>query len=154
VRVESPPARIEIRRSVIDALAAHAREEAPNECCGLLVGSPGRVERAVRARNLEASPRRYRVDPEDHFAAIRSARSAGESVLGVYHSHPTSPPTPSPSDLDGATYLELLYLIVRPGGPGREPDVRAYRLESAGAIDAPGAPSSWNFTRVELVTIP
>ena len=45
-------------------MLAHAREEAPRECCGLLVGKGDAVERSVRARNLDARPTRYLIDPD------------------------------------------------------------------------------------------
>jgi proteasome lid subunit RPN8/RPN11 len=93
----------------------HAREEAPNECCGLLVGRRGVVERSVRARNLQPGPTRYLIDPADHFGAIRTARSQGQRVIGAYHSHPSSAPAPSESDLAEASGgRDFLYVIVSP----------------------------------------
>jgi len=102
-----PSARAEMLR--------HAREEAPNECCGLLVGRRGKVESAVRAGNLESSATRYLIDPADHFAAMRTARLNGQRVIGAYHSHPASAPTPSDSDIAEATGgRDFLYVIVSP----------------------------------------
>ena len=66
-----------VRASVLRDIAAHARQAAPDECCGLLIGTGARVESAHPALNLHRSPTRYLVDPADHFAAIRSARQAG-----------------------------------------------------------------------------
>lgn len=123
---------LRIRQSVVDDLFAHAREEFPNECCGLLIGAPGLLTRAVRARNVWASPTRYLIDPADHFAAIRAARAEGLSVLGAYHSHPASGPAPSDTDIAEATSPSFVYLIVSPGGevPGA---VRAFYLASGQA---------------------
>jgi proteasome lid subunit RPN8/RPN11 len=119
---------LEIASAVLDAVHAHALEAWPNECCGLLIGTSSRIERALRARNLEDSPTRFVVDPADHFAALRSARGDGRDVVGVYHSHPSSPPTPSETDLAEAAYSEFVYLIVTPARDGRPPETRAYRL--------------------------
>lgn len=114
-----------VRRAVLD----HARRAAPNECCGLLIGAAAgadtRIVRAWPARNLRRSPNRYLVDPADHFAAIRSARRAGLAVVGAYHSHPASPPTPSATDTEEADDPGLLYVIASPAPAA----VRAYRLE-------------------------
>lgn len=108
-----------------DEMLRHARDEAPNECCGLLIGRPGAIERVQRARNLSASPTRYEIDPRDHFAAVRTARSLGRQVIGAYHSHPATAPVPSPSDISEASGdAEFLYVIVSPN----ERDVRAYYL--------------------------
>jgi proteasome lid subunit RPN8/RPN11 len=119
--------RVTLPQPVIDQMLAHARQEAPNECCGLLVGRRGVVESAVRARNLEASPSRYLIDPQDHFAAMKDARARGMFVVGAYHSHPSGPPTPSASDIAEASGgSEFLYVIVLPGTRG----VTAYFLKN------------------------
>jgi proteasome lid subunit RPN8/RPN11 len=118
---------IEIYPDVLAAVIEHARQDAPLECCGLLVGVPGRVEEGVRTRNVRASERAYLIDPVEHLAVMKRVRGAGRAVLGAYHSHPRSPAIPSPTDLAEAHYEEFLYLIVSLADPAA-PDVRAYRL--------------------------
>jgi proteasome lid subunit RPN8/RPN11 len=113
--------------SAREAMIAHARDEAPLECCGLLLGAPGVVEEAVRARNLRRSRTSYLVDPADHFALIRRARKEGRTIVGAYHSHPRSPAVPSPVDLREAQFPDFLYVIVSLVD-SRAPDVRGYRL--------------------------
>jgi [CysO sulfur-carrier protein]-S-L-cysteine hydrolase len=111
---------------VVADILAHAREEAPHECCGLLVGRADAVVRAVRARNLSGVQTRYLVDPRDHFRALRSARADHLEVVGAYHSHPASSPVPSETDVsDAASGPEFLYLIVSL----LNDDVRAYRID-------------------------
>lgn len=132
---------VQIRAAACEAIARHAQDEAPNECCGLLIGHATRVELAVRARNLTPSPNRYLVDPSDHFAAIRLARARGANLVGAYHSHPASPPVPSPTDLSEALYTEFLYLIVSLADSDST-SLRGYRLTDG------------NFREVPLVTVP
>ena len=121
---------VHMPRAVRDAVLDHARRTLPNECCGLLIGRAAgadtRISRAWPARNLRRSPTRYLIDPADHFAAIRAARGAGFSVVGAYHSHPTSPPSPSATDEREAEDTALLYVIASPA----QADVRAYRLDA------------------------
>ena len=112
--------------AVRDAVVAHARDAAPAECCGLLVGSPSVIMSAVPARNLADSPSRFLIDPQDHIRARRIARAAGLDVVGFYHSHPRSAPEPSPADVAEASYPNHLYLIV--GLAGEAADVRLYRF--------------------------
>ena len=108
-------------------MVAHARAEAPRECCGLLIGKGESVVRSVRARNLDAQATRYLIDPEDHFAAIRSARAEGLEVIGAYHSHPSSAPVPSATDIAEANSgSDFLYVIVSLVNE----DVRAYRIDA------------------------
>ena len=123
---------VRIAQNVIDDMLAHARQEAPNECCGLLIGGRRLIERSVRARNRETVPTRYLIDPEDHLAAIHAARAGNSKVVGAYHSHPASPPSPSPSDIAEATggsdFIYVIVSLVTSGG-----EVFAYRLKN-GAV--------------------
>lgn len=116
---------ITIPIAVVSDMLAHAREEAPRECCGLLVGRETSIVRSVRARNIHAKATRYLIDPEDHFAAIRSARAERLDVVGAYHSHPSGTPVPSATDIAEAdSGRDFLYLIVSLIGD----DVRGYRI--------------------------
>jgi proteasome lid subunit RPN8/RPN11 len=112
----------------IEAIVAHAREAAPDECCGLLVGGPGEIVEALRARNVAADPSsRFVVDPKDHIDRRREARGRGLDVVGFYHSHPRSPAAPSERDRSEAGYPGHLYAIVSlAAGP---PDLALFRLE-------------------------
>jgi proteasome lid subunit RPN8/RPN11 len=121
---------LRIGTAAFETIIEHARESLPNECCGLLIGAGTQIERAHRSHNLESSATRFLIDPRDHVDAIRAARASGLVVLGVYHSHPSSAATPSPSDLAEASYSEYLYLIVSLRvSPA---DVRLFRLENGG----------------------
>jgi proteasome lid subunit RPN8/RPN11 len=113
-------------RAVRDDVIAHAREMAPAECCGLLVGSAREIVAAVRAANLADNPSRFLIDPKDHIRARREARARGLDVVGFYHSHPHSDARPSPTDLAEASYENSLYAIV--GLTGEAVDVRLYRF--------------------------
>jgi proteasome lid subunit RPN8/RPN11 len=77
-------------------LAAHARGEAPNEACGLIVLRDGLAERYVRGRNTLSSPYRYQleVDPEAWFLEDEGFE------LAVFHSHPETEPRPSRTDVE------------------------------------------------------
>jgi proteasome lid subunit RPN8/RPN11 len=75
-------------------LKAHAEDEAPNECCGVLVFRDGVAERYVRGRNALASPYRYEleIDPDVWFLEDDGYE------LAVFHSHPETEPRPSRTD--------------------------------------------------------
>ena len=113
------------------ALIDHARREAPDECCGLLIGKGSTVTEAHPARNNVASGSRFQINPADHFVAIRKARAAGLEVLGAYHSHPTSSALPSASDLAEASEVAPVMVIVSLTPPA--PVVRAFLLERGGS---------------------
>jgi len=117
-----------VRRTALDDVVSHARETAPAECCGVLLGLEGIVVEARRTRNLATDVNRFLIDPKDHIDARRAARPRRLDVVGFYHSHPRSAAIPSPTDLAEASYPDHLYLIV--GLAGDEPDARLYRLEA------------------------
>jgi proteasome lid subunit RPN8/RPN11 len=118
---------IRIRTDVLDAIGAHARHEAPNECCGLLVGAADLIDEAVPAANTLADASRYEIDPAAHIALNRRLRGTGRVVIGAYHSHPRSPAVPSLRDLAEAHYPDFVWLIVSLAGDA--PDYRAYRID-------------------------
>jgi [CysO sulfur-carrier protein]-S-L-cysteine hydrolase len=118
---------IEVHAPALAAMIDHARQDAPLECCGLILGEGGRVDESVAMRNARASEKAYLIDPAEHLAVLKRARAEGRAVLGAYHSHPRSPAVPSPTDLAEAHYEEFLYVIVSLADPA-SPDVRGYRL--------------------------
>jgi proteasome lid subunit RPN8/RPN11 len=101
-----------VPRRIYDELLAHAREDAPNECCGLIGGSDGAAATVYRAQNAEASPLRYNLDPQDQFRIMSEMDEAGEELVGIYHSHTQSPAYPSQTDINLAAYPDAIYLIV------------------------------------------
>ena len=85
-----------IPAEVRSALVEHAQAELPNEACGLLVLSDGVAERLVPGRNRAGSPYRFEleVDSETWFLEDEGYE------LAVFHSHPSSPPRPSRTDVE------------------------------------------------------
>jgi proteasome lid subunit RPN8/RPN11 len=125
-----PPLRIPA--DVLVAVVAHARAEAPLECCGLLAGSAdGRVSLHFPIRNDLASPTEYLTNARDLLAASKAVRAAGVEVLAFYHSHPASAPVPSAKDVAGNYWGgTVVHVIVGLAGP--EADVRAWDITEAG----------------------
>jgi proteasome lid subunit RPN8/RPN11 len=131
---------LRITSAAFDAIVVHAREAAPRECCGLLIGVGAQIESAHPSRNIDPSAGRFLIDPHDHFAAIRAAREGGRQVVGVYHSHPSTPARPSASDLADASYAEYAYVIISLASD--LPDVRVFRLHAGAFVEEPMQVSS------------
>ena len=113
-----------------DELVSHAREEAPNECCGYLRAERGAVREVFRSKNLRASPYGYELDAPSLLAANQLDDDGFD--VGIYHSHPRSPAEPSQTDINLAYYPHWAYLIVSLAGD--EPQVRAWRIAD-GRVD-------------------
>ncbi|MFW6182007.1 MAG: M67 family metallopeptidase [Spirochaetota bacterium] len=132
----------------------HARQEAPLEACGLLAGKGSRVERLYRMKNADRSSEHYSMQPEEQFKVVKDIRNAGLHMLGIYHSHPHSPPRPSAEDIKMALTPGVAYVIVSLMRP-EDPEVRGYLIDEGTVreipvrIGEPDAPRQTNAGPVE-----
>jgi proteasome lid subunit RPN8/RPN11 len=111
-----------ISAEVRSALVEHAEAESPNEACGLIALRGGVAERYIPARNTAASPYRFELDvePEAWFLEDEGYE------LAVFHSHLSSPPRPSRTDIENIGLWErrpYVILTVRTG------ELAAWRIQ-------------------------
>ena len=134
----SGPFRLVIPRALYDAMLAHARAELPAECCGLLAGKVdagfGRVTQHLPLINALTSPTEYESDPRSMFVAHKAMRAAGTEILAVYHSHPSTDPSPSRRDRERSYSDQIVNIII--GLRRVEPKVRGWWLMADGAREA------------------
>ena len=135
-----------IPKPIYEQLLEHAREDAPNECCGLIGGRDGAATTLYRAANAEASPLRYRIADQEVFDIRKEIEEKGEDLVAIYHSHTGSPAYPSQTDInlafwewskDGATERALawpgtIYLIASLA-EGEEP-LRGFDITEAAEV--------------------
>jgi len=104
---------MKIPQSIIDELIKQARQDAPNETCGYLLGTAdGNVTENYWMENIDHSPEHFSFAPKDQFAALKYARSRGLKILANWHSHPASPSRPSAEDLRLANDPTIRYAIL------------------------------------------
>ena len=126
---------MKISQQLIDEMVAHAREDLPNECCGMIGGRDGEATRVVRVENAAASPLRYEMDPQAQYDALKAFEDAGEELVAIYHSHTRSAAYPSQTDVNEAVmWPEQVYVIVSLEN-GDAPDVKAYWLKGMKIAD-------------------
>ena len=102
-----------IPQNIIDDLIAQARQDAPNESCGYLLGTAdGEVTENYWMENIDHSPEHFSFAPREQFAALRYAREHGLTILANWHSHPASPSRPSQEDLRLANDPTIRYAIL------------------------------------------
>jgi len=119
---------VKISRALVDEMVAHAREDLPNECCGMIGGRDGVATSVVRVENAAASPLRYEMDPQGQFDALKRIEDGGDELVGIYHSHTRSAAYPSQTDVNEARmWPEQVYVIVSLEDE-EAPDVKAYDL--------------------------
>jgi proteasome lid subunit RPN8/RPN11 len=112
---------------MVDEMVAHARAEAPNECCGMIGARDGTATSIHRARNAEESPLRYVIHPTDQLRIMEEIETRGEELAAIYHSHTGSPAYPSQTDINLAeNWPDPLYVICSLADS--EPEVRAFAI--------------------------
>jgi len=114
-----------------DIIIAHALREAPNECCGVLLGRAGRIERCVAMKSDLPSPDAYLMNPEQQIEVFAEMTQQGRELLGIYHSHPKGPAEPSGADLQLAFHPEAAYVMISLAD-ATHPELRAFRLRGGG----------------------
>ncbi len=125
-----------IAQGLIDEMVAHAREDLPNECCGMVGGRDGEATEVVRVTNSAASPLRYEMDPQGQYNALKAIEDGGNELLAIYHSHTKSAAYPSQTDVNQAVaWPEQIYVIVSLADEDA-PDVKAYLLKDLKIADA------------------
>ena len=128
---------VRIAHSFVEEMVAHAKDDLPNECCGILAGPEGEVARSFRMTNVEASPFRFSMDPGELVRVDGEAGDQGWELLAIYHSHTGSPAYPSDTDvrIAGGTaelWPDTRYVLVSLMDP-ETPDVRIFRI-SGGVV--------------------
>jgi proteasome lid subunit RPN8/RPN11 len=124
-----------ISQSLIDEMVAHAREDLPNECCGMIAGTDGVATAVHRVANAAASPLRYEMDPQEQYDVWKAIENDGKELLAIYHSHTKSAAYPSQTDVNQAVaWPEQIYVIVSLQDPDA-PDVKAYLLKDLRIAD-------------------
>lgn len=128
---------VRLSQAHLDAMIGHALEDAPIECCGFLAMKGGVVTSIQRARNKEASPYRFSIDPLETKRAEEAMDSRGEELAGFYHSHTGSEARPSPTDIRMMSALfgpPYVHFVI--GVADRErPVARVFYIEDGAAIE-------------------
>jgi [CysO sulfur-carrier protein]-S-L-cysteine hydrolase len=128
---------MDVSAELLAQVLAHAHEEAPNECCGVLAVEPGHSEngqsrRAVRvhrAVNTAASPLRFEIDGREVLRLLDQIEGDGLSLGAIYHSHTRTAPYPSQTDINFAAHWPGVEWVIVGLTDGAEPEVRSYLID-------------------------
>jgi proteasome lid subunit RPN8/RPN11 len=104
---------VQIPYPIARQIADHAQSNYPDEVCGLLAGIGQEIYRAIPVTNIGDTPRtHYQMNPSEQITALKTIDADSLEWLGIYHSHPKSPPIPSPTDIADTTDYSLIHIIV------------------------------------------
>ena len=129
---------MKISQRLVEEIVAHAREDLPNECCGMVGGADGEAKTVYRTKNAFASPLRFEIEPKDlngiYYGEIPER---GEELLAIYHSHTKTPAYPSQTDVNLAenSWPEAIWIIISLKDED-SPDVQGYWLQDKKVADA------------------
>ncbi|MGF1667638.1 MAG: M67 family metallopeptidase [Acidimicrobiia bacterium] len=109
-----------------EAMLRHALSCLPEEACGLIAGDgEGAIRMVYPLTNAQRSRVAFTIDPVEHFRALQHADRNGWELIGAFHSHPTSEPYPSPTDIAQAAEPDWLHIVI---GLRPEPELRMFRI--------------------------
>jgi len=127
---------LDISPQQLQEIVAHALEEAPNECCGVVavpIGERGHERaRAMcvrRARNIHKHPKRFEIDGKDAVKAVLEFEAQGWEIGAIYHSHTHTPPVPSQTDSNFAVNWPDVEWIIVGLSDHAAPELRSYLIE-------------------------
>jgi proteasome lid subunit RPN8/RPN11 len=119
---------VELPRHIVNQLLEQALSTPDTEICGLIAGLDGHPTDCYPVANVSTQPQcQFQLDPAQQIAALRRMREQGETLFAIYHSHPSTPATPSVADMQQASYPDALYLIISLHTTGTL-QMRGYRL--------------------------
>jgi proteasome lid subunit RPN8/RPN11 len=129
---------LSIRRTLLNAVIAHARADHPDEACGVIAGPAGtdRPERVIPMTNAERSPTFYRFDSMEQLRVWREMDARDEEPVVIYHSHTATRAYPSRTDVSLAGEPGAHYLLVSTREPD-ETEVRSFRIVDGTVAEEP-----------------
>lgn len=128
---------INISAQIKEAMEQHAQAGLPNEACGLFAGKTEGDATTITdfypMQNAANSVELYYFDPKEHMAVEKKADEAGNSIVGVMHSHTYTAAYPSPTDVKDAGNFDPFggwhYIIVTL--QHETPELRSFRIVDA-----------------------
>lgn len=107
------PEEIEIPRPLVNQMFQHAQSSPKKEVCGLIASKNGNPTSCYPIKNIASTPQfRFRMDAKEQIQSMKIMRENHQELFAIYHSHPTSVPVPSETDLKEITYPEAMYIII------------------------------------------
>jgi proteasome lid subunit RPN8/RPN11 len=107
---------LRIKKADYEKIVAHARENLPEEACGLIAGTRDGDSKEIRKvyllTNIDHTNEHFSIDPREQLEAVKDMRANDLALLGNWHSHPESPARPSEEDKRLAYDPTVSYLIL------------------------------------------
>jgi proteasome lid subunit RPN8/RPN11 len=119
---------VKIPNIIFQEMVEHAKREWPLECCGILGGKENTVQKAYKLQNVEKSPIRYLMSPQEQWEVFENIEKESMEMIAIYHSHPHTIPFPSETDVKMAFYPEVSSVIISLKEE-KNPVVKAFKID-------------------------
>jgi proteasome lid subunit RPN8/RPN11 len=124
---------LKIGQNLVDAMVAHARQDHPDEACGVIAGPAGsdNPQRFIPMINAARSPTFYEFDSSDLLKLYRELDANDEDPVVIYHSHTATQAYPSRTDVSYASEPFAHYVLIstRETGTADGPyEFRSFRI--------------------------
>lgn len=123
-----------LKREFLEQIIAQSKRELPNECCGILAGKEGKVEKVYEMTNTDKNPSTFFMEPKEQLKVMKEIRNLSLEMVGIYHSHVSSPAYPSGHDIELAFYPEVSYVIISLKNKD-SPDIRSFKINEKNIVE-------------------
>lgn len=120
---------IKIPKEIVNEIIEQGKKEAPIEACGYLAGRDETVLKHYPMTNIDKSEDHFSLDPKEQFKILKEARNEGLKIIGIYHTHPVSPASPSEEDSRLAYDPDISYVIVSLLNDNKE-SIKSFKREN------------------------
>lgn len=104
---------IKLPRQIVNKMLAHAQSKTEQEVCGLISLKSDSQMQLIPITNIATdSSHFFEMDPTETIHAMKTIRNENAELYAIYHSHPSTPATPSKMDVEKVGYPDVLYLII------------------------------------------
>lgn len=104
---------VTIPRKLMQQLLHNAQATPDVEVCGLICAVDKKPSVCRATKNVAEHPQtRFQMDEAELLTTFPLMRQNGETLFGIYHSHPTAPALPTPLDLELSAYPEAFNFII------------------------------------------
>ena len=113
---------IRITEDLLEEISKNVRKGYPQEACGVLAGSKDIEIKTVKeihaVANGESAKDKFTIDSKEFKKIDEELKSRGLAVIGIYHSHPDAPASPSETDREAAwpVYSYVIFSVIKGKG--------------------------------------
>jgi [CysO sulfur-carrier protein]-S-L-cysteine hydrolase len=125
---------IQLPRQIVNKILAQAQAKEELEVCGLVsLNNDNKMKLFAITNTATDSSHFYEMDPRETIQAMKTMRDEKSELFAIYHSHPSTPATPSKADIEKAGYPDALYLIISLNTKGVL-ELKGYKIQHENVI--------------------